>query len=156
LEYDAGLFDPATVRRLAGHYRVLLSEAAARPEAPLSSLGALAAAERHQLLAEWNDAAAAEPAGAVHRQIEARAAAGPDAGAVPAGRAALSSGELNRRANRLARRLRRLGVAAERTVVLHLDRSPRSVLALLAVLKAGGAAVPVDPRHAGARLGAIA
>src|SRR6185295_2251726 len=120
--HSADLFDPATVRRIAGYLEALLRDAVADPERPLSALALLARAERHQLLREWNDAGEPEPgAGAVER-FEEWARRAPDAPAVIAGGETVSYGELNRRANRLAWSLRRLGVGPGVAVGLCLER----------------------------------
>jgi amino acid adenylation domain-containing protein len=153
VEYSTDLFDRATVRRLAGHLRVLLEAAAADPSARLSDLPLLAEAERRQLLVEWNDTAADFPCGTpVSRLVEAQAAAAPAAVAVVDRGLTLTYGELNARANRLARHLRRLGVGPERVVPLLLGRSAETVVGALAVLKAGGAYLPIDPQYPADRI----
>ncbi|HEX3526029.1 MAG TPA: amino acid adenylation domain-containing protein, partial [Thermoanaerobaculia bacterium] len=148
IEYSRDLFDSTTIERLAGRFVRLLSAAAADPLRPLPELPLLSAAERHQLLAEWNDTRAVYPLDAcLHELFERQAERTPEAVAVVADDARLSFGELNARANRLARHLRRLGVAAEVPVALVLERSAALVVALLGVLKAGGAYLPVDPAY---------
>src|SRR5205085_1073875 len=113
LTYATDLFDPATARRMAGSLENLLGAVAADESLSLSELSLLAPGERHQLLAEWNDAGPApEPATAVER-FAAQAAATPDALALVAGEEHLTYAGLEERANRVARRLRRLGVGAE-------------------------------------------
>ncbi len=148
IEYRSALFDGATAERWLGHFAALL-HAAADPAADLLSLPLLREAERHQLLIEGNDTAAAvREAGLVHERIARRAAEQPDAPAVvagPAGEFAVTYEELNRQANRLARHLRSLGVGPEVKVGVHLDRGPELIVGLLAVLKAGGAFLPLEP-----------
>jgi amino acid adenylation domain-containing protein/non-ribosomal peptide synthase protein (TIGR01720 family) len=157
LEYAADLFDAATARRFTGHLQVLLENAVAEPERRLSALSAVSATERARLLDEWSGqgrAFAAEQS--LHRRFEARAAATPRAVAVSCEGEALDYGELNARANRLARRLATLGVGPEQRVGLCAERSPELVVGILAVLKAGGAYVPLDPRYPAERLAYMA
>jgi amino acid adenylation domain-containing protein len=146
VDYDRDLFHATTVERLIAHFGNLLAAAAADPARRLSELPLLDRRERHHLLAEWNDTAAPYPRHlCLHQLFEARAAEMPEAVAVvAAGGASLSYGELNRRANRLAHRLRALGVGPGSLVGVHLERSPAMVVAILAVHKAGGAYVPLE------------
>ncbi|MEO6194102.1 MAG: amino acid adenylation domain-containing protein, partial [Thermoanaerobaculia bacterium] len=152
LDYAVDLFDAATAARLLEHYAALLAGAAAAPELPLSRLPLLGEAERHQMLAEWNDTASAFPRRALHKLFEEQAAARPDAPAVVWDGGALTYGELDRQAGRIARRLRRLGVGPESRVALYLERSPEMVAAVLGVLKAGGAYLPIDLSYPRERL----
>ncbi|HVT15727.1 MAG TPA: amino acid adenylation domain-containing protein, partial [Thermoanaerobaculia bacterium] len=153
VEFDTDLFDRPTAERLLGHYRALLAAAVESPDRPVAELPLLLAGESQQLLVEWSGGAppAPEPR-CLHRELEAVAEGAPEATAVSCEGAALSYGELNRRANALARHLRRLGVAPEVPVVVCLERSLELVVGLVAVLKAGGAYVPLDPTHPGERL----
>ena len=152
LDYAVDLFDAATAARLLEHYAALLAGAAAAPELPLSRLPLLGEAERHQMLAEWNDTASAFPRRTLHKLFEEQAAARPDAVAVVWDGGALTYGELDRQAGRIARRLRRLGVGPESRVALYLERSAEMVAAVLGVLKAGGAYLPIDPSYPRERL----
>ena len=118
------------------------------PKRPLSSIDVLPASERHELLVEWNATERPYATNAfVHELFEAQATASPDAIAVEHDGAQLSYGELNARANRLARHLRSLGVRPETRVGVCIERSVDMVVALLGVLKAGGAYVPLDPSY---------
>jgi amino acid adenylation domain-containing protein len=153
LEYNAELFDPATVERFATHLATLLAAAAARPNLAVADLPLLTETERWQLVQEHNDTAAPVPAATLHEPIEALAARHPGAIAlVTETGESLTYAELNGRANRLAWRLRGLGVAPGAVVALHAERSAGLVVALLAVLKAGGAYLPLDPSHPRERL----
>ena len=156
LTANAELFTAAGAERMLGHFRTLLAGAVAAPASPLSALPLLTAAERWQLLAEWNEAGLAAPATqTVPALIAAQAARTPDAPAVVSAGGAggvLSYGELDARANRLARRLRQRGVEVGSVVAVAVDRSPEMVVALLAVAKAGGAYLPLDPAHPAERL----
>ncbi|MCP4658043.1 MAG: AMP-binding protein, partial [bacterium] len=150
--YSSDLFDAATIRRLAGHFRTLLAGIVAEPEARLTELPLLTQAERHELLREWSGAVVPDPATCIHEDLAAQAAQRPDAVAVvfPEGR--LSYGELDARADRLAAHLRALGVRPEIVVGLLLERSPEAVVGMLAILKAGGAYLPLDPAYPAERL----
>jgi amino acid adenylation domain-containing protein/thioester reductase-like protein len=155
VEYNTDLFEEATIQRLLGHYRTLLEAAATDPGLRLSRLPLLTATEREQLAA-WNGTDASCPAdGCIHEHFEAHAARTPDAVAVVSGSRSLTYRELNRRANRLAKRLRDLGVGPEVLVGLYLERSPDLMVGVLGVLKAGGAYVPLDPAYPGQRLAAV-
>jgi len=156
-EYDRDLFDEATVVRLAGHFRRLVEEAVARPEAPVAELDLLDAAERRRILTDWNDTGTEWPGreGWVHQHIEEQARLRPTAEAVRHEGLSLDYGELNRRANRLAHLLRGHGVGRDVLVGVAMERSLDLVVALLAALKAGGAYVPLDPGLPAARLAAI-
>ncbi|HVR08994.1 MAG TPA: amino acid adenylation domain-containing protein, partial [Thermoanaerobaculia bacterium] len=138
LEYATDLFDPATIDRLRGRLLALLAAAAERPEARLADLAVLPAAERHQLLVEWNEwseaPAAAPPGACLHELIAAQAARTPAAPAVDCGGERLSYGDLDRLARRLARRLRAAGVGPEATVAVLMDRSLELVVALAGIL----------------------
>ena len=152
LDYAVDLFDAPTAARLLAHYAVLSAGAAATPKLPLSRLPLLGEAERHQMLAEWNDTASAFPRRALHKLFEEQAAARPDAVAVVWEGGALTYGELDRQAGRIAHRLRRLGVGPESRVALYLERSAEMVAAVLGVLKAGGAYLPIDLSYPRERL----
>ncbi|MBV9774300.1 MAG: AMP-binding protein, partial [Gemmatimonadetes bacterium] len=157
LEYDARLFLPETAARLADAYLRLLDAVAADPDAPLALLDPLTPEERARVLVEWNDTGRSYPRGeCVHDLFRARAERTPDAVALVHGERALSYGELERRANRLAHRLRARGVGPETRVGVCLGRTPELVVALLGVLKAGGAYVPLDPAYPRERLGWMA
>ena len=156
LEYSTELFDAATAERLLEHLRTLLEGIAADPGARLRALPLLGAGERRRLVAEWNDTAAEYPRGrCLHELFERQAQRTPSATAVEYGATRLSYAELARRADALARRLRRLGVGPEVRVGVCLERSPELLVSLLAVLKAGGAFVPLDPAHPARRLGFV-
>jgi amino acid adenylation domain-containing protein len=153
LEYDSELFDAATIDRMTEHFKVLLEAAVADPDRRLSELPLLTDAERQQLLVAWNDTRAKYPRDrCVHELFQEQAARTPAAVAVAGGGATLTYAELNQRANRLAHRLRALGVHPESLVGLCAERTPDMVVGLLGILKAGGAYVPIDPQLPEARL----
>ncbi|MFB9905656.1 amino acid adenylation domain-containing protein [Allokutzneria oryzae] len=144
IQYDTELFDTDTVRRMADHLQVLLEGIAAAPATALSDLPLLTETERHRLLVENNNTARDYPADLVH-QLVARQR--PDTPAV----GELTFGELGRRANRLANYLVAQGVGPDIPVGLCADRGADFVVGALAVLKAGGGYVPLDPALPDAR-----
>ena len=149
----ADLFDPATAAAIAGRLRRVLGAVAADPGQPVSRVGILAAAERDQILTGWNDTARPVPSVMVPELFAAQAARIPDAVAVACEGSVLSYAELNARANRLARLLAARGAGPEQVVAVVLDRSPELVVALLAVVKAGAAYLPIDPGYPPERIG---
>jgi amino acid adenylation domain-containing protein len=153
LEYNAELLAASTIHRLLGHFTALLAQAAAHPERPWRDLPLLSPAERAQL-AEWNDTAApVRQAPPVQVFFERQAERAPAAVAVEMDGEALSYGELESRANRLAWQLLELGVGPESAVGICLPRSLAMMVAVLGALKAGGAYVPLDPAYPPERLG---
>ncbi|HEV3458036.1 MAG TPA: amino acid adenylation domain-containing protein, partial [Thermoanaerobaculia bacterium] len=157
IEYDRDLFTAPTVERLAGHLAALLADAVAHPGRRLGELALWQAAERFQVMGEWarGPLAPLDGEATVHGLIAAQAAARPQAVAVTRGAEQVSYGELDAWSNRLARRLLRCGVGAETRVGLLVERTPHLVVALLAVLKAGAAYVPLDPGHPEERLAMV-
>ncbi|MCP4654050.1 MAG: amino acid adenylation domain-containing protein [bacterium] len=158
IEYAPALYDASTVARLGRHFETLLASIVARPAEKISTLDLLAPAERWQLLAEWNVTATPYPHDrTVHELFTARVERAPEVVALVWEGAggevgAMTFRELDRRSSQLARYLRRRGVGAETLVGLFLERSPEMVVAVLAVLKAGGAYAPLDPGQPEARL----
>ncbi len=145
LEYAGDLFDPATIEALAGRLTRLLRQAARDPGCRISQLSLLTAAERRRLLRDWNDTTRPVPAVTVPELFEQQVARTPHAPAVITAAAELAYGELNARANRLARHLISLGAGPGRLVAIAMPRSADVIVAMLAVLKSGAAYVPVDP-----------
>jgi len=153
LTYATDLFGAATVARMAEHWLSLLRAGVANSAVALQDLTTLDAAERDQLVYQWNATERDYPQGQwVHQLIEAQVLAQPDAPALRFNAVSLSYVELNRRANRLAHRLIAAGVAPDVLVGLAVERSIEMVVGLLAVLKAGGAYVPLDPEYPRERL----
>ncbi|MFD2762592.1 amino acid adenylation domain-containing protein [Micromonospora eburnea] len=160
-EYATALFDRSTIERLAGHYLRLLERVGADPDRRLDEFDVLSAAERHTILHEWPNPAAdrldvldppAERHLCVPELFERAVARTPGATAVVFQDQEISFAELNARANRLAHRLRSVGVGPETVVGSCLERGVEPVVVLLAVLKAGGVYVPFDPQHPAERL----
>ncbi|WP_447009850.1 non-ribosomal peptide synthase/polyketide synthase [Saccharothrix hoggarensis] len=147
LTYDTALFDAATAERMAAHVGVLLDGVAADADRAVAALPLLTDDELRHVLEDWNDTGSSGGAPAYHEVFQAQAARTPDATALVAGDRSWSFAELNADANRLARHLVAAGVGPESVVALALPRSPGMVVSVLAVLKAGGAYLPVDPDH---------
>ncbi|GHH85681.1 non-ribosomal peptide synthetase [Streptomyces sulfonofaciens] len=147
--YATALLDRETVERLVAHYRRLLEQVVADAHRPLSRIGVLTPDEEHRLRTGWNDTAAAYPAACLHDLVDAQAARTPHAVALGApGRADMVYAELAERSGRLAARLAAAGAGpGTPPVAVVLERSPEAVLAVLAVLKAGAAYLPVDPAY---------
>ncbi|MCG6577323.1 amino acid adenylation domain-containing protein, partial [Pseudomonas sp. AF32] len=123
------------------------------PQAPLHSLDILPATERRQLLETWNATAAVYADEAlIHRQVEAQAVAQPEATAVVHEGRALTYGELNTRANRVAHRLLAMGVRPDDRVAICVERGLDMIVGLLGILKAGAGYVPVDPAYPAERI----
>ena len=144
-EYDSDLFDPATIARMTGHLLVLLDAATAEPDRPLHALPLMAGDERRRVLHDWNATDLDVPALTLPELFRAQLAQGPDRTALVFRDTSITFAELDTRANRLAHHLIRLGVGPEDVVALALPRSAELIVAFLAVLKAGGAYLPVDP-----------
>ena len=154
LVYESPRFASASMRRLLEHYRKALG--AMVSSSRLEDVSLLSDAERLQVLGEWSRSPGALPELPVHRLIEAHARLTPHAPALRFGDELLSYAELNARSNQLARHLRRLGVGPEVLVSLCLERSVDLVVSMLAVLKAGGAWLALDPALPSERLDFIA
>ncbi|MGG7637555.1 non-ribosomal peptide synthase/polyketide synthase, partial [Pseudomonas sp. ES1] len=153
LTYATDLFQPASIERLAGHWQNLLRGIVAQPEARLGELPLLGAEEYQAIVGHWGQAPVTCPdERPLHRQFEAQAALRPEAPAVLSAEAQISYGELNRQANQLARHLRALGVGPDVLVGIAVERGLSMVVAVLAVLKAGGGYVPLDPEYPKDRL----
>jgi non-ribosomal peptide synthetase component F len=155
LLYNTDLFDASTIDRLAGHFERLLTGVVADPGRRLAELPLLSEGERAQLLVEWNDAACAVPEGTLQAAFAHQARLHPDRPAVAAADVTLTYRELVERSGLLARRLRSLGVGPEVPVALYLERSAAAVVAILGVLEAGGAYMPLDPGHPAERLATL-
>ncbi|MCX4243039.1 non-ribosomal peptide synthase/polyketide synthase [Paraliomyxa miuraensis] len=152
LIHPSGMFEAEAMDRILGHLRVALEGMAEDPERTLGERPLLTSAQRHQLLVEWNDTAAEHPArGCAHELLEASAQRAPDSLAAACGRERLTYEELNHRANRMARALVARGVGTEHVVAVLSERGLDLLTTLLAIMKAGGAYLPLDPRHPASR-----
>jgi amino acid adenylation domain-containing protein len=159
LEYSSDLFDAGTMERMLEHFRVLLEAAVGNPECKLSQLPLLTEREREQIVVEWNATEADYPRGlCLHEVIELRAAESPQAVAcMQPGEGEnhdrqITYGELNQRANQLARALRKRGAGPGQRVGIFIERSIEMMVGLLAIQKSGAAYVPLDPAYPAERI----
>ena len=151
-EYNADLFEAATVKRIAGYFMTLLDGIISNPAQALLALPLLNGAERRQLLVEWNSTELAFDATLSFQQLfEAQVARTPGAVAVRFGDERVTYAQLNAQANGIAHQLRALGVGVDTVVALLCERSPAFVAAMLGIFKAGGAYLPLDVRAPAAR-----
>ncbi|MET9972738.1 AMP-binding protein, partial [Streptomyces sp. NPDC006356] len=144
IDYATDLFDRDTVRAMTERLVHVLSQVAAEPGRRVADVEVLSPAERDQVLIEWNDTRTPVPDLTVAELFARRAAATPDAVAVISGDTSLTYRELDARANQVAHWLIERGAGVESLVAVALPRSPELIVALLAVLKAGAAYLPVD------------
>ncbi|HJS23819.1 MAG TPA: amino acid adenylation domain-containing protein, partial [Pyrinomonadaceae bacterium] len=156
VSYNRDLFDGTTIERMMRHWTRVLEAVVGDATQRISRLPLMTTAERQELLVEWNDTAShyARELGLAQmfeQQVERDAAAE----ALVCGTQRVSYGELNERANQLAHYLRARGVGAETLVCVYLERSVELVVALLAVVKAGGTYVPMDPAYPAERVSYI-
>ncbi|MEU9096723.1 non-ribosomal peptide synthase/polyketide synthase [Streptomyces sp. NPDC048361] len=149
--YNTDLFDAATADRLAAHLGILLDAVATDASRPLGALPLTTGAEERALLAHGRGTDGAVPPTSLPDLFQRQAARTPAVAALSDGDRDVTYAELDRAANRFAHRLIRDGVGPDRVVALSLPRSSAMVVAQLAVAKAGGAFLPVDPDYPAAR-----
>lgn len=153
MEYSTQLYDAETIGRMLQHLEEVLKGAVANPDWRINDMPLMTTAELHQILLDWNKTRINHGEDLrINQLFEAQARATPDAIAVVSGCEQLTYKELNRRSSHLANRLRGLGVGPEVIVGVCLERSPAMVLALLGILRAGGAYLPLDPAYPKERL----
>ncbi|MFF6794132.1 amino acid adenylation domain-containing protein [Streptomyces filamentosus] len=154
LTYRTDLFDAGTAERLVERFELLASAAVAEPALPVGRLPLLGEAERTAVLETWAAGPALPDGGpaTLTRALADAAARTPDAPALVFEDRTLTHGDLDRRATAMARRLRALGVGADDRVAVCLEQSAELAVALVAVLKAGGGYLPLDPEQPPARL----
>ncbi|MGS0897494.1 amino acid adenylation domain-containing protein [Burkholderia stagnalis] len=155
-QYAVDLFDEATIARMARHFGVLLASIVADPAGRLGDLALVDEVEREHMLSHWNDNWLDVPDMGLHTRFELHAEARPQQVAVAVGEVSLTYGEANARANQLAHWLRGRGVGPEVKVAVCLERSVDLIVALIAVLKAGGVYVPLDVSFPADRLAYMA
>lgn len=144
--FDTRLFRAETITRMLGHLETLLHSFLAQPDAPLAAIKMLTQEEEARLLHEWNHTMAPYPRDlCAHQLFEQQVRRTPASSALEHAGASISYAELNARSNRLAWYLRRRGARPEDLVAICLDRSPEAVVAILSVLKAGAAFLPLFP-----------
>jgi amino acid adenylation domain-containing protein len=154
IRYSTELFKPSTIESMAAHFQVLLEGIIAHPQVKVSQLPILTAAEKQQLLVEWNDTQVEYPQEkCIHELFEEQVEKTPDAVAVVFEEQQLTYRELNNKANQLANYLQQEhNVQAEVLVGICVERSVEMVVGLLGILKAGGAYLPLDPNYPSERL----
>ena len=152
--YDAGRFDQETIARLLGHYQTILKSIVAAPGQAVERIDLLTAAEREQILSEWNQTARETPIGkTVVDLFESHAAGTPGRVALVCEGVARTYGELRERSNALAHHLQETApIEADDRIVILLPRSLAMVESILAIWKCGAAYVPVDPNYPAARI----
>ncbi|MBC1218414.1 condensation domain-containing protein, partial [Nostoc sp. UCD120] len=152
-QYNADLFDAATIERMNGHFQTLLEGIIANPQQPISQLPLLTELEQQQLLVDWNDTQSDYCQDkCIHQLFEEQVKRTPNAVAVVFEDQKLTYQQLNSRANQLAHYLHSLGVGADVLVGICVERSIEMVVGLLGILKAGGAYLPLDPEYPTERL----
>ncbi|WP_338552863.1 non-ribosomal peptide synthase/polyketide synthase [Paenibacillus sp. KS-LC4] len=148
LDYNANVFDRAGMERLKGHLVYIFEQIVENPLAAVGELELATAGEKAEIVEQFNNTATVYPREkTLHQLIEEQAQRLPDAVALVFEERQLTYGELNERANRLARTLRSQGVGEERLVALMAERSMEMIVGMLAILKAGGAYVAIDPEY---------
>jgi amino acid adenylation domain-containing protein len=154
LQRDSAVVNQTQLRAVQGLFLRVLSAMAEAPAARYDAVDLLSPAERQQILHEWNDTALAAPLepDLIHGAFERWVASKPDAPALRWSRGELGYRELNRWANRIARRLRAGGAGPEVAVGLYVERSPEMIAGLLGIWKAGAVYVPLDPAYPRERL----
>ncbi|HEY9781103.1 MAG TPA: amino acid adenylation domain-containing protein [Leptolyngbyaceae cyanobacterium] len=151
--YSTDLFDCTTITRMLGHFQTLLEGIVAEPDRRLADLPILTATERQQLLVEWNNTQKDYNCDrSIHQLFEEQVNKTPDAIAVVYQDEQLTYQELNRRSNKIAHYLQKLGVTPEVLVGICVWRSPLMIVGILGILKAGGAYLPLDPTYPPERL----
>jgi amino acid adenylation domain-containing protein len=150
-EYNTDLFNASTIERMQLTYIKILEQMIAKPELPVSQLQIVSSVERRQLVSAFKDRTA-YPNLCIHEWIAQQAAATPDATAIVCEDEELSYSELQLRVNRLANRLRSIGIGPDVLVAVCLSRSVNMLVAVLGILSAGGAYVPLDPQFPSERL----
>ncbi|UKP00598.1 non-ribosomal peptide synthetase [Nostoc sp. UHCC 0870] len=146
MEYCTDLFDQQTITRMIQHLRVLLAAIVENPSLKISQIPILTPQEQHQILVEWNQTQVEYPQKWLHQLFEEQVQRTPDSIAVCYRQQTLTYKELNSKVNQLAHHLHTLGVGCESLVGIYLERSLELMIALLAVLKAGGVYIPLDSK----------
>lgn len=153
LEFNTDIISPGRAEQMLDHWNAVLEEVAADPAQKIKDISLLSADERHCLLVRWNQTARPYPSDqCIHELFVEQATCMPDAIAVSYGRQSFTYRELDDRSTQLANRLRELGVGQGMLVGVCLERSLEMVVALLGVLKAGAAYVPLSPHFPASRL----
>ncbi|MFJ4834529.1 amino acid adenylation domain-containing protein, partial [Streptomyces sp. NPDC088747] len=153
VDANPDLYDRTAVHEHAAKFLDVMNwMARSTAEARLHQITLMTRSEQRQVLKDWNDTGRVVPAATLSELFQAQAVRTPDAVAVVFEGVEVSYGDLNERANCLARLLIGRGVGPESRVAVMMHRSVDLVVALVAVVKAGGAYVPVDPDYPAERI----
>jgi len=147
LTYDGNRYDLQAIQELASYYSELLNQAVKSVDSSLIDLELLDEVHKHQMIVKWNDTSMKLPGQFIHNAFEEQVTKTPNNVAVVFQSEHLTYGELNTLANRLAHRLRKMGVGANSLVALCADPSLELVVGILGVLKSGGAYLPIDSSY---------
>jgi len=152
-QYNADLFDEATIANLNGLFEQILAQVAENPDLKVSEINLLSPAEEKKILQSWNKTRKPKAAqGLLHELVEARVSSTPDKIAIRCGGDTLTFNQLDRRADGLAHQLVRAGVGVDKPVALLAERSCEMVIGTLGILKSGSCYVPMDPEFPTYRL----
>ncbi|MCP6763251.1 MAG: amino acid adenylation domain-containing protein [Fischerella sp. CENA71] len=152
-EYSTDIFEENFIIRLATHFISLLEEIVSNPKSRISAFPLLSEEEIYQQLVKWNESQRLHSKElGIHQLFEEQVEKTPQAIAIVSGNEQVTYQELNSRANKIARYLRKLGVCPEISVAICIERTPNLIIGLLAILKAGGAYIPLDPNFPEFRL----
>ncbi|MGZ6525485.1 MAG: non-ribosomal peptide synthetase, partial [Tumebacillaceae bacterium] len=152
LEYSTDLFEESTILRLVERYKTMLAAIVEQPELRVKELPIMTEQERQQVLVDWNNTQVDYPQLSIKELFEAQVEQAPERVALVFGDQQMTYGELNRRANQLARYLQQRGVGQQDRVGLSVERSFEMIVGMLGILKAGAAYVPLDPKYPHDRL----
>jgi pristinamycin I synthase 3 and 4 len=152
IEYAVGLFERASIEALGQRFLRVLRALVENPDQPASQIDVMDPAERQRLLSDWNNTERSVPAATLADLFEFHVARSPGAPALVFGETRLSYTELNRRANQIAQLLLRQGIGTEDIVAIAVPRSAETIIALLGIVKAGAAFLPLDPDYPDQRL----
>ena len=143
--YNTDLFDASTIERMAGHFKTVIEQVTSHPETGITDFNLLSKSEKQEVIIAWNDTKKPLPKlQTIHHQFEAQVDSNPDKVAIRFANQEISYLVLETQANRLAQHLISKGVQVESLIAIHLEPRDQELTSLLAILKAGGAFVPID------------
>lgn len=155
VQYNKDLFKAESMSRLLDNFKALLEDILVSPESHIAELSLLSSAEKEKILYSLNDTGARYEKACLHRIFEAQASFSGQAPAVICGTEYLTYSELNAKANQLAKYIRQTESNGSGITAIYMERTTKLVIALLAVLKAGGSYLPLDPIYPKERIGFI-
>ncbi|UCH96115.1 MAG: amino acid adenylation domain-containing protein, partial [Candidatus Aminicenantes bacterium] len=152
-EYNTDLFEPATIRRMVGHFQALLDAITADADRDISLLPMMSEEEKHQLVTEWNDTAADYPRqSCIYQLFTSCVEKYPDEEAVIFSERRITYNRFNQQANRLGHLLQKMKVGPETLVGICMENSLELIVGVMGILKAGAAYIPMDPQYPNERL----